>query len=164
MSSVPDTAGSTQFRACAYPVVWRTFAGMLVAVSRGSLPVIAVTGVLAEQPIPLLGWVRLLVVFSLLPAIAVWLIERTFAVDVEVRAAEIVLGRSDLQLEIPCTAIDRVTPWTLSLPGPGFSLWMRSGRRLTYGLQVDDPTPLLCRRRSNRHTQRPDRSWWRRTC
>jgi apolipoprotein N-acyltransferase len=130
-------------RACAYPVLWRAVAGLLATLSRGSLPAMAVIGLLAERPVPLLGWVHMLVVFALLPGIAAWLIGRAFAVDVEVLAMEIVLRRSDLRLEIPCAAIERVTPWTLPLPGPGFSLWMRSGRRLRYGMQTDDPMPLL---------------------
>ncbi len=58
-------------------------------------------------------------------------------------AASLVISRRGLRLEVPCAAIARVSPWTIPLPGPGFSLWLRSGRRLRYGLQADDPTPLL---------------------
>ncbi len=122
---------------------WRLLAGALVAVSRGSLPAIAIMGLLAQQPIALLSWVRVLSVFALLPGIAAWLIERSFMTEVDVGPAEIVLRRSDLRLHIPSAAIARVAPWDLPLPGPGFSLWMRSGRRLRYGVQVDDPALLL---------------------
>ena len=58
-------------------------------------------------------------------------------------SASLVINRRGLRLEVPCAAIARVAPWAIPLPGPGFSLWLRSGRRLRYGLQADDPTPLL---------------------
>ncbi len=57
--------------------------------------------------------------------------------------ASLVISRRGLRLEVPCAAIARVAPWAVPLPGPGLWLWLRSGRRLRYGLQADDPTPLL---------------------
>src|SRR5215470_18387402 len=36
-----------------------------------------------------------------------------------------------------------MAPWAVPLPGAGFVLWMRSGRRLCDGVEVDDPALLL---------------------
>ena len=132
------------FQVHAYPRSWRIITGALFAVSRASLPVILVLVVVATDPPitpPIL--IRLVTIFALLPGLAAWLIERAFAANVEVRTGELVVRRHDLRLEIPCNSIEDVAPWIVPLPGPGLSLRMRSGRRLRYGLQSADPTPLL---------------------
>jgi hypothetical protein len=134
---------SAALHARAYPILWRIIAGALVAASRTNLLVTLMFGLLAQAPIPLFAWLRVLTVLSLIPAIAAWLIQRSLAVDVELRSAELVVLRRDLRLEIPYDAIGSVKPWAVPLPGPGVSLRMRSGRRFRYGLQVTDPTPLL---------------------
>ena len=127
----------------AYPLPWRVIAGVLVAVSRAS-PLAIGAGILAAHaPVPLAALARALAVLVVLPAAAAALIERAFAADVEVHDAAVVIGRRGLRLEVPCAAIERVAPWAIPLPGPGLWLWLRSGRRLRYGLQADDPTPLL---------------------
>jgi hypothetical protein len=144
----------------AYPVVWRSVAAALVTLSRASLPFTLAVVVLANDPPitpPVL--VRMLVILALVPGVAAWLIGHAFMADVEVRNSlhgehigeperpgggpELVVRWRDLRMEIPCAAIERVLPWTVPLPGPGFSLRMRSGRRLRYSLQIEDPTPLL---------------------
>ncbi len=130
-------------RACAYPMAWRVVAAALVGVSRASLPVIGLGILVAEEPAALRVLAHVLAVCALLPGVAAWLIERAFVVDVEVWHGGLIAQRRDLRLEVPSTAIARVVPWALPLPGPGCSLWMRSGRRLRYGLQLIDPTPLL---------------------
>jgi len=141
-NATADPSGDDGVRA--YPVSWRVIAGVLVAVSRASLPVIGVgVAFVANEPVTLPLLVQALVVFALLPGLAARLIERAFRADVELRGTELVVSGRDLRIEIPCAAIADVTPWTVPLPGPGFSLWMRSGRRLGYGLQAADPTPLL---------------------
>lgn len=116
---------------------------MLVAVSAVSLPVILVMGLLALRPVPLAAWVRALVPFAAVPALLAAAIHRAFAADVEVRRAELVVRRQRLQLEIPCEAIGRIRPWIVPLPGPGFSLFMRSGRRLHYSVQTPEIADLL---------------------
>ena len=148
------TEPARQFRAAAYPLAWRIIAGALVAVSRVSLLVILVSLLTAEGPVPLVALARVLTSLSLLPGVAAWLIERAFVVDVEVQDAprergrpgsgpNLLLRRGDRCIEIPYVSIARVVPWTLPLPGAGFSLWMRSGRRFRYGLQVGDCMPPL---------------------
>ncbi|MFI5396149.1 MAG: hypothetical protein ACHQ9S_11510 [Candidatus Binatia bacterium] len=143
LGSAGRADAAVSFHAGAYPILWRIIAGTLVAASRANLLVVLILGLLAQAPIPLFAWLRALIVLSLIPAVAAWLIERAMAVDVEVRRTGLVVPRQDLQLEIPYDAIGGIEPWTVPLPGPGFWLRMRSGRRFRYGLQVTDPTPLL---------------------
>ena len=117
---------------------------MLFALSRASLPAILALVVLATDPPvtpPVL--VRVVVVLALLPGLAARLVARALAAEVSVDGDALVIRRRDLRLEVPCRAIARLAPWVVPLPGPGLSVWMRSGRRLRQGLQIDDPIPLL---------------------
>lgn len=142
----PDAAsrvGSAAPRAAAYPTVWRIIGGVLVGVSRASLPMLAVGVITADGIVPLAVLVRVLLIWAVLPALSAWLIERAFLVNVEVHSTELVLGSRGLRMEIPCTAIRDIIPWRLPLPGPGFALRMQSGRRFSAGLQLADPTTLL---------------------
>ena len=116
--------------------------GLLVAISRISLPVLLVMVVLATDPpieLPLL--LQLLAVFVGLPSVAAWLIRRTNAARVELADTGVVLRGTALVVEIPYAALARVAPWTIPLPGPGLSFWLRSGRRLRYAVEVADPAP-----------------------
>jgi hypothetical protein len=137
------TEAPALLRAYACAPVWRVIAGVLVAISGASLPVILVVGLLSSTPVPLAAWVRALVPFAAAPALLAALIHRAVAVEVEVRPGELVLRRRRLRLEIPCEAIARIRPWVVPLPGTGFSLWMRSGRRLRYGLHTPEIARLL---------------------
>ena len=135
---------SADFRVRAYSVSWRIAAATLATASAVSLPAILLLVLLATDPPvtpPIL--MRLVAVFTVLPGLAAWLIRRAFTVDVDLHGTELVVCRRGLTLEIPCASIARIAPWTVPLPGPGFSLWMRSGRRLRWSLQAADPTPLL---------------------
>jgi hypothetical protein len=136
-------AAPALLRAYACAPVWRVIAGVLVATSGASLPVILVIGLWASTPVPLAAWVRALVAFAAAPALLAGLINRAVAVEVEVRPGELVLRRRRLRFEIPCEAIARIRPWVVPLPGPGFSVWMRSGRRLYYGLHTAEIGHLL---------------------
>ena len=136
-------SASLDLHAQLYSPWWRIIAGVLVAVSRASLPVLLVLGMLVGQPISLFVWLRTLGSFAVLPALAAALIARGLRARVEVRDAELCAHRGDLTIEVPCAAIERVIPWVFPLPGPGFSLRMRSGRRLRYGVQTTDPAWIL---------------------
>ena len=138
-----SSANTPAFRVRAYPRLWRFIAGMLVAVSRAGLLVILLLVAVSEEPITLTMLVRALAILSLLPGFAAWLIERAFTVDVRVQDGELIADGRDLRLEIPCASISNVAPWSVPLPGPGFSISMRSGRRLSRGVQADDPVPVL---------------------
>jgi apolipoprotein N-acyltransferase len=142
----PEDAGARPgqiYEARAYPVSWRIVAGALVTVSRTSLPLLALVVALADTPLPLLALANVVLLCALLPAAAAWLVERACTVGVSLHENAIVLARHGLTIEIPCSAIDRVRPWSVPLPGPGFSLQTSSGRRFGYGIEARDPTPIL---------------------
>ena len=131
-------------RARAYPLVWRVVAGVLVAVSRGSLPIILLLVVTASDPpvTPPVLFV-LVTVLAAVPGAAAWLIGRAFAAQVEARSDALVIRRFGWHLEVPWTVLTEVMPWVLPLPGLGLSFRLRSGRRLPCGVEVDDPARLL---------------------
>ena len=131
-------------RARAYPLVWRTVAGVLVAVSRGSLPIILLLVVTASDPpvTPPVLFV-LVTVLAVVPAVAAWLIGRAFAAQVEARAEGLVIRRLGWHLEVPWPAIAEILPWVVPLPGVGLSFRLGSGRRLPCGVEINDPALLL---------------------
>jgi hypothetical protein len=127
-----------------YREPWRIVAGTLLAASGTSLPVILLRVMFAtDPPITPPVLVHLFVLLTVVPAAVAWLMQRAFAAEVEIRGDELVVRGRDLRLEIPCSAIARVEPWAVPLPGPGLWLRMGSGRRLSWGIQAADPTPLL---------------------
>ena len=133
-----------RLQARAYTVPSRLAAALLLGASRASLVAILVLVLVATDPPvtpPVLA--RLVALLAVVPGILAWLIEKAARADVEVRDAELVVRHRRVRLEVPCSAIAGVVPWALPLPGPGASLRMRSGRRLRYGIEVADPTPLL---------------------
>jgi len=137
-------AAASDFRARIYSAPWRVAAAALVTVSGVSLPAILLLVLLATDPPvtpPIL--VRLVAVLTVLPGLAAWLVQRALTADIHLRSTELVVHRRGLRLEIPWVSIAWIAPWTVPLPGPGFSLWMRSGRRFRWSLQAADPTPLL---------------------
>jgi hypothetical protein len=139
-----DGTREANHHASAYAVIWRVVTAILIAVSGGSMPVILAVAVVATDPpvtLPLL--LRLVVALTLLPWLAARLIARACAVTIEIGAAEFALRGRNARLEIPFRSIGRIVPWRLPLPGAGLSLWMRSGQRLSYGLQAADPAVLL---------------------
>jgi hypothetical protein len=128
----------------AYPGWLRALAAALFAASRANLLVLLLLVLFATDPPvtpPVLA--RLFLLGAVLPALATWIIGRAVAAEVEVRDATLVVRRRDRRLEVPCAQLGRVVPWTVPLPGPGLWLWTRSRRRLPYGLETEDPTPLL---------------------
>ena len=131
-------------RARAYPVPWRVVAGVLVAISRGSLPIILLVVVTANDPpvTPPVLFV-LVTVLGAVPAVAAWFIGRGFAAQIEAHADGLVIRRPGWHLEVPWHALTEVRPWVVPLPGVGLSFRLGSGRRLPCGVQVDDPAVLL---------------------
>jgi hypothetical protein len=109
-----------------------------------SLPALLALVVYAvDPPVTPPALLRLLVVWTILPAGLASLLERVLATTVTVDASTLTIARRDVRLEAPVRAISGVVPWAVPLPEPGVWLRMRSGRRLGYGLAVDDPTTLL---------------------
>jgi hypothetical protein len=132
------------FRAHLYPPFWRWAAAALFAFSRLNLILALVLVLEADDPPitpPMLA--EYLLLFSLLPGVAAALIRRAFAVEMGVEGDLLVAVRPGLRLEVPCASIEDVEPWRLPLPGPGFALRLRSGRRLGYGVHSDDVAALV---------------------
>jgi len=130
--------------AIAYPLSWRIITAALIAISRGSLPVLlALVYFSSNPPIMPLMLVRALVILSVAPGIAAWLIERAYAVVVELEGDTLFLHHPEWRVEIPYGTISRIDPWAVPLPGNGFWLRLQGGRRFRYGLQLADPTGLL---------------------
>jgi hypothetical protein len=128
----------------AYPRVWRLVASGLVAISRGSLPLLLGIVLFSRSaPILPLMLLRAFMILAVAPWLAEWLIERAFATAIDIGAEALVLRREGLRVEIPAAAIARIDPWVVPLPGCGLSLRLCSGRRFRYGMQVRDPVPLL---------------------
>lgn len=122
----------------------RAIAAACVAISRGCLPpLLALVVVATDPPIELPILLQLLAVLAVLPALLAWLLRRAAAARVELLDDCLALRRSDLRVDLPFQAIARITPWWIPLPSPGLTFWLRSGRRLSYGLAVDDPADLL---------------------
>jgi len=131
-------------RARAYPLLWRVVAGVLVAVSRGSLPIILLLVMTASDP-PVTPPVLFVLVTVLagVPGVAAWLIGRAFAAQVEARSDGLVIRRVGWHLEVPWPAITQIIPWVVPLPGVGLSFRLGSGRRLPCSVEVEDPAVLL---------------------
>ncbi len=128
----------------AYPFPWRIIAAVFLAISRGSLPALLALVIFSRNPpiMPLM-LVRALLILSVAPGVAAWLIELAFSVEVRVDAGRLLLLHRERRVEIPCSAIARVDVWRVPLPGSGVWLRRRTGRRFRYGLQTADPAALL---------------------
>lgn len=128
---------------------WRGVRALLVVVSRASLLVIAAMLLFPDAwpwVVPDFGnplrLARAFATFSLAPGVTAWLIGRVFAGRLSVEDGTLVVERLDKRVEIPCTAIRRLAPWTLPLPAGGVSLQLASGRWFPWGLQIADPVAL----------------------
>jgi len=130
--------------AIAYPLPWRIAAAVLVAVSRAALPVLLALLVFSRNPpiLPLM-LLRAFTILVVTPALAAWILERAFATRLEIDGEMLALDLYGRRVEVPTTAVARVRPWLVPLPGSGVSLRLTSGRRLRYGLRLADPRRLL---------------------
>lgn len=128
----------------AYSTPWRLLVAALTAFSAGAMLVIFALVLFADDPpvTPDLLF-RLVALFALLPAVLAWWIRRSSAATIEVDHLTIAITRRGFRLEVPSQAIDEVFPWVVPLPGPGFSLRMRSGRRLRYGIETAEAAQIL---------------------
>jgi hypothetical protein len=128
----------------AYPTPWRWATALLVAVSRASLPVIAVlVWVRLSEPFGLATLLATLTAWAALPGAAAWLLERAFTASAELRDGALHLRGRGLRVEVPCASIACALPWRLPLPGAGIGLRLRSGAALPRGLEAPDLSPLL---------------------
>jgi apolipoprotein N-acyltransferase len=132
-------------QAIAYSRLSRFAAAALTVISRGGLLVLVVLLVFVPN-VGLANQLRLMRGFAavfLVPAIVAWLLERACTATVLIDGGTLVLERRGARIEIPCAAIDRVTPWWVPLPSSGVWLRLKSGRRVRYGLQLHDPIGFI---------------------
>jgi len=127
----------------AYPLSARIAAALLVAASAASLPTIGILVLLSADP-PILPPVLfpLFAGLTIAPAAGAWVIHRLCRAEAKVDDG-LVIERPGLQVTLPSSAVARIMPWRVPLPGPGFSFRLRSGRRLRWSIAAPDPLPLL---------------------
>ncbi len=143
IADVRHAPSDAPLRAYAWSPAVRVLAGVLHAVSRVSLPAIAV-GLATTSGVVILPTIaRLLGILVAVPALAVHLLRRTAAASVTFADDALVVARRDARIDVPYASIAAVVPWRIALPGPGVSLRLRSGRILRPGLEMRDPTPLV---------------------
>jgi apolipoprotein N-acyltransferase len=121
---------------------WRLVTAALVAVSLATLPTY-VLALFLLPPVPPIIMVRSFVVGTALPALMAWAIGRAFTGTAAYDDGRLRLRRSDLELEVACTAIATVRPWRVPLPTPGFTVRLRERGRLPIALATRDPAPVL---------------------
>jgi hypothetical protein len=129
----------------AWPPAARALAGLLVAVSRASLPVVGAAAFsqlrpeLLEPPvlIPVLG------VFALAPAALARALAAWFAAEVGISGSDLVIRRRTQRIEVPLASVAGIEPWRVPLPGVGLGLRLASGRRLFVGIESRDPSPVV---------------------
>lgn len=129
-----------------YSVPARAASVLLVAVSAGSVPVLAALLVWSSDP-PLLplALFRLVVLWTVLPAVAAWAVRRRCRARARVEDEMLIFERRGLRVEVPCGAIARLEPWRMPVPEPALGVRLRSGRRLAWRVALDDPDRLLGR-------------------
>jgi hypothetical protein len=132
------------FRARALPSTWRGVAAALFALSRASLPaILAVVLLASDPPLSVPALIELLVALALLPGLAAAGVELAFAAQVQIRDGHLLVTTARRRVEIPVSALGDIRPWAAPLPRAGVWLHTRSGRRLSAGLALDAPAPLL---------------------
>jgi hypothetical protein len=84
-----------------------------------------------------------LVYFCFLPYTLTRMLRQTAAATLRVEPARLVLTTRTTRFEIPMEAVKEVRLWRLPLPGPGLTLWLKSGRVFGHGLEREDVAPVL---------------------
>jgi hypothetical protein len=93
------------------------------------------------QPGPLAAG---LAVGGVLPLVALRLLRLGTRATVRVEPEKLVLTQpGGASYEVPFQALDSIRAWKLPVPGPGLTLRLRTGRAFDFGLEVQDPEPLL---------------------
>jgi hypothetical protein len=144
-TAASEPTSEAPFAARAWPPAARALAGLLVLVSRASLPLVGAAAFsqvrpeLLEPPvlIPVLG------VFALVPAALARGLAAWFAAEIAISGPDLVIRRRTQRVEVPLARVAGVAPWRVPLPGVGFGLRLASGRRLFVGIESRDPSPVL---------------------
>lgn len=89
-----------------------------------------------------LSQLKLFAFAVVLPALAAWAIERTFAAKVRIEGGALVLDQRRRRIEIPLASLTALQPWRLPLPHAGVDLRLAAGRVWSRGLVLADPMAL----------------------
>lgn len=144
MAGAQEGESPTRIRAVLYPPPWRAAAALLWTMSCGSLLVILGLLLVPDgRPLNPLALFRLVTGLCLLPGLAVLLLRRTFAGSLCIEVDALVIEQRHRRAEIPIEAIAAVEPWLLPLPGSGLWMRLRSGRRWSDGVEMEDPVELI---------------------
>jgi hypothetical protein len=144
LNAASNAARAVDEHAVAAAPGWRWCIAALFAISRLSLPLILVLVLLStDPPITPPVLVRVVLLLAVLPGAAAWMMQRAFAARLEVDSTRLTVHRRGTRVEVPGAAIARIRPWRLPVPSAGFSLQMKSGRRLPFTIQTRDPLPLI---------------------
>jgi apolipoprotein N-acyltransferase len=77
-----------------------------------------------------------------LPALAAWFIQRSFAARASVEPDHVLLITPRRRIEIPLAQLAQLHVWRCPLPASGLSLQFVSGRRWPFGIVMRDPLAL----------------------
>ncbi|HYB99150.1 MAG TPA: hypothetical protein VEC57_08420 [Candidatus Limnocylindrales bacterium] len=122
---------------------WRLGCAALMALAGLSLPWMMGLLLFSAEAVTPPTLVRMFLALAVLPALAAHLLLRTRGADISIGASELVVRARDVTMEVSGRAVGRIAPWLVPLPTPGFSIQLRSGQWLQYGVSVEDPRPLL---------------------
>lgn len=144
MKRSEDAGSPSPIRAVLYSAPWRALAALLRTISCASL--LFILGVLLApegKPMNPLGLIRLVTSLCLLPGLAVLLLRRACVGDLRIESHALIVEQGHRRTEIPIDAIAAVEPWLVPLPGSGLWMRLRSGRRWSDGLEMEDPVELI---------------------
>jgi hypothetical protein len=123
---------------------WRLAIGACLGIAGASVPLLLAATLLAtDPPMTPRALLELFAVQIALPLAAAGVAWRARRATVAVEGDRLVVERAERRLEVPLAAITRLEPWRVPLPAPGFTVRLRSGRRLPEAIAAADPAPLL---------------------
>lgn len=138
------TAGSShRLRAVVYPALARSAAGLLIAISRLGLLAILAAILLSDGPVNPLRLIHLVAGVCLLPGLAALAMRRFFQGYLRIDAGTLIIEQRHRRIEIPLESLVGLKPWLLPLPESGVWLRLRSGRRWSGGVAMEDPGALI---------------------
>lgn len=140
-------------RARAYLRSERLLTGTLVTLSALSLPAtFLVLMVWNEPPVAharTLFEARLLLLLGLVPLVLACAVRWSCAARILVTDGTLVIKRRATRIEVPCSSISCIVPWAVPFPAAGFSVRLRSGRRLRYGVEPGHMAEVIAHLRSS---------------
>jgi len=114
----------------------RALLAAVVALRFAGVWLVALQVLLATDPPvtpPLLA--RQFALFVAVPFLAEWVLRRPFRAEFSTQAGTWVVRGARRQIEVPWAAIAGVSPWRIPLPAPGWTVFLRSGKRLRERLE-----------------------------